>query len=34
MPEGKPLLDVALTTGPGADAVVNLLGGAAYGGGV
>ncbi len=27
-------LDVALATGPGADAVVNLLGRAAYGGGV
>jgi putative toxin-antitoxin system antitoxin component (TIGR02293 family) len=26
-------LDVALATGPGADAVVNLLGRAAYGGG-
>lgn len=27
-------LDVALATGPGADAVINLLGRAAYGGGV
>lgn len=34
MLDGRPPLDVALATGPGADAVVNLLGGAAYGGGV
>ena len=30
---GKPPLDVALATGPGADLVINLLGRAAYGGG-
>ncbi|MBO0905744.1 antitoxin Xre/MbcA/ParS toxin-binding domain-containing protein [Jiella sonneratiae] len=34
MLEGKPPLDVALGTSPGADLVVNLLGRAAYGGGV
>ena len=34
MLDGKPPLDVALATGPGADLVVNLLGRAAYGGGV
>ena len=34
MLDGKPPLDVALATGPGADVVINLLGGAAYGGGV
>lgn len=33
MLDGKPPLDVALATGPGADLVVNLLGRAAYGGG-
>lgn len=32
MLDGKPPLDVALATGPGADLVVNLLGRAAYGG--
>ncbi len=31
MLEGKPPLDVALATSPGADLVVNLLGRAAYG---
>lgn len=31
MLEGRTPLDVALATGPGADAVVNLLGRAAYG---
>lgn len=34
MLDGKTPLDVALATGPGADAVINLLGRAAYGGGV
>lgn len=34
MLDGKPPLDVALATGPGADAVINLLGRAAYSGGV
>lgn len=34
MLDGKPPLDVALATGPGADLVINLLGRAAYGGGV
>lgn len=34
MLESRVPLDVALATGPGADAVVNLLGRAAYGGGV
>ncbi|USI75019.1 antitoxin Xre/MbcA/ParS toxin-binding domain-containing protein [Sphingomonas morindae] len=34
MLDGKPPLDVALATSPGADLVVNLLGRAAYGGGV
>lgn len=34
MLEGKAPIDVALATGPGADAVTNLLGRAAYGGGV
>lgn len=34
MLENQSPLEVALTTGPGADAVVNLLGRAAYGGGV
>lgn len=34
MLENKAPLDVALATGPGADAVVNLLGRAAYAGGV
>ena len=34
MLDNKPPLDVALATGPGADAVINLLGGIAYGGGV
>ena len=33
MLEGKTPLDVALATGPGADAVVNLIGRAAYSGG-
>jgi putative toxin-antitoxin system antitoxin component (TIGR02293 family) len=33
MLDGKPPLDVALATGPGADLVLNLLGRAAYGGG-
>lgn len=33
MLDGKPPLDVALATGPGADVVINLLGRAAYGGG-
>lgn len=31
MLDGKPPLDVALATGPGADLVINLLGQAAYG---
>ncbi len=34
MLDDKAPLDVALATGPGADAVINLLGRAAYGGGV
>lgn len=34
MLDGKPPLDVALATGPGADLVINLLGRAAHGGGV
>jgi putative toxin-antitoxin system antitoxin component (TIGR02293 family) len=34
MLDDKPPLDVALATGPGADAVINLLGRAAYSGGV
>jgi len=34
MLEGKAPRDVALATGPGADAVINLLGRAAYSGGV
>jgi putative toxin-antitoxin system antitoxin component (TIGR02293 family) len=34
MLESRAPLEVALATGPGADAVVNLLGRAAYGGGV
>lgn len=34
MLEGRVPLDVALATSPGADLVVNLLGRAAYGGGV
>ena len=34
MLDGKAPLDVALATGPGADIVINLLGRAAYGGGV
>ena len=34
MLDGKPPLDVALATGPGADAVINLLGRVAYSGGV
>lgn len=34
MLDGKPPLDVALSTGPGADLVINLLGRTAYGGGV
>lgn len=33
MLDGKPPLDVALATGPGADLVINILGRAAYGGG-
>lgn len=33
MLDGKPPLDVALATGPGADVVINLLGRAAYSGG-
>jgi putative toxin-antitoxin system antitoxin component (TIGR02293 family) len=33
MLDGKPPLDVALATTPGADVVINLLGRAAYGGG-
>lgn len=32
--DGQSPLDVALATGPGADAVVDLMGRAAYGGGV
>jgi uncharacterized protein (DUF2384 family) len=34
MLDGKPPLDVALATGPGADLVINILGRVAYGGGV
>lgn len=34
MLDGKSPLDVALATGPGADAVINVLGRAAYSGGV
>jgi putative toxin-antitoxin system antitoxin component (TIGR02293 family) len=34
MLDNKAPLEVALATGPGADAVINLLGRAAYGGGV
>ena len=34
MLDNKPPLDVALETGPGADAVINILGRLAYGGGV
>jgi putative toxin-antitoxin system antitoxin component (TIGR02293 family) len=34
MLDNKAPLDVALATGPGADVVINLLGRAAYGGGV
>jgi putative toxin-antitoxin system antitoxin component (TIGR02293 family) len=34
MLENKTPFDVALSTGAGADAVINLLGRAAYGGGV
>lgn len=34
MLDGKPPLDIALSTSPGADLVVNLLGRMAYGGGV
>jgi putative toxin-antitoxin system antitoxin component (TIGR02293 family) len=34
MLDNKAPLDVALATGPGADAVINVLGRAAYGGGV
>ncbi|HEX9360517.1 MAG TPA: antitoxin Xre/MbcA/ParS toxin-binding domain-containing protein [Bradyrhizobium sp.] len=34
MLDGKTPLEIALTTGPGADAVINLLGRAAYSGGV
>ena len=34
MLDNKAPMDVALATGPGADAVINLLGRAAYGGGV
>lgn len=34
MLDRKPPLDVALATSPGADLVINLLGRAAYGGGV
>ena len=34
MLDDKSPLDVALATGPGADVVINLLGRAAYGGGV
>ena len=33
MLDGKPPLEVALATGPGADTVLNILGRAAYGGG-
>jgi len=34
MLDGKSPLDLALATGPGADLVINVLGRAAYGGGV
>ncbi|HEY1613986.1 MAG TPA: antitoxin Xre/MbcA/ParS toxin-binding domain-containing protein [Rhizomicrobium sp.] len=34
MLDNKPPLEVALATGPGADAVINVLGRAAYSGGV
>jgi uncharacterized protein (DUF2384 family) len=34
MLDDKAPMEVALTTGPGADAVINLLGRAAYSGGV
>lgn len=34
MLDNKPPLDLALATGPGADAVMNILGRAAYSGGV
>jgi uncharacterized protein (DUF2384 family) len=34
MLDNKRPVDVALATGPGADAVINVLGRAAYGGGV
>ena len=34
MLDGRPPLDVALETGPGADVVINLLGRIAYSGGV
>lgn len=34
MLNGKPPFEVALATGPGADTVINVLGRAAYGGGV
>ncbi len=34
MLDGRPPLDVALETGPGGDAVINLLGRIAYSGGV
>jgi uncharacterized protein (DUF2384 family) len=34
MLDDKPPLEVALATGPGADAVINLIGRAAYSGGV
>lgn len=34
MLDGKSPLDIALATGPGADAVINLLGRVAYSGGV
>lgn len=34
MLDNRPPLEVALATGPGADAVINLLGRAAYSGGV
>ena len=33
MLDGNPLLDVALATDPDANAVIDLLGGVAYGGG-
>jgi uncharacterized protein (DUF2384 family) len=34
MLDDKTPLDIALATGPGADAVINVLGRAAYSGGV